>query len=99
MEIKEILTKAELKAEVLRHPKVLVKFFTETCMPCKKMSKLIGESDIEIPVVKINASENIDLAREFSISAVPVLVYFKDGEPINTIHGVVSIEKIKDIIK
>ena len=99
MEIKEILTKEELKAEVRRNPKLLVKFFTETCAPCKKMTKLIIDSDLEVPVVKINAVEHMDLAREFSISAVPTILYFKDGTPLHSLHGMVSIEKIKDLIK
>ena len=81
--------------------RVLIKFYSISCAPCRKLAKLISESDLEeiIPIYKINAVDNLELSDKYSISAVPCILYFVNGEPVHSFHGLVSINKIKEMIK
>ena len=68
----------------------LVDFYTDTCTPCKKMvpilEELAGELSGKIKIMKVNAGENLDLAKKYEIRAVPTYVLFKNGakDKINT---------------
>lgn len=86
---------------IKNNERVLIKFYTISCAPCRKLAKLISESDLEdfIPVYKVDAIELEELSDKYSISAVPCLMYFVNGKPIHSFHGLVSVDKIKEMIK
>jgi thioredoxin 1 len=62
---------------------VLLDVYTPNCGPCKAMSpiidKLSDELKSKIKIVKLNASEDNDLASSLRVSAVPTLVAFREG--------------------
>lgn len=96
--MKEINCLDEFYNIIKDNHKVLIKFYSISCAPCRKLCALIDKSDINTPVYKIDAIEFEELSDKYSISAVPTILYFIDGEPVNKIHGLVSIDKIKEII-
>jgi thioredoxin 1 len=66
---------------------VVVDFSAEWCGPCKMLAPwLAAKTDVKI--VKIDVDECHDLAIKYSISAVPTLVYFKDGQAVAKTVGV-----------
>lgn len=78
--------------EVLKADKpVLVDFWAEWCMPCRKVSPLLEEIAGEMPdklrVVKMNADENPATVRAYRIMSLPTLTLFKDGEPVKQVVG------------
>lgn len=97
----EIRSVEEFNNIIKSNEKVLIKFYSISCAPCRKLGKLINDSDLHefIKIYKINATDFLEISDKYSISAVPCILYFVNGEPIHSFHGLVSINKIKEMIK
>ena len=79
-------------AEVLESDMpVMVDFYATWCGPCKTLTpiveKLAGEYEGRIKVGKINIDEAPQTPVQFSVRAVPTIVFFKDGQAVNTMVG------------
>jgi len=68
---------------------VLIDFWADWCGPCKKLGPIIDEISEEtgLLVGKLNVDENTKKSQEFSVSSIPTMVLFKDGQPVKTIVG------------
>ena len=68
---------------------ILVDFWAEWCGPCKRMLPILEEVDSEglVLIGKLNVDENPKKSAEYSISSIPTMVLFKDGEPVHRIVG------------
>lgn len=77
---------------------VLVDFYAPWCGPCQMMAKILEEVNVQmaqqIRVVKINTDLYPAIATQFRIEALPTLVLFKAGQPIDRIEGVVRAEQL-----
>src|SRR5574344_842396 len=70
---------------------VLVDFWATWCGPCRKLSPVLDEISEElgekVKIVKVNADENLKIAREYSISGLPSLLVFVNGKPVERMVG------------
>jgi len=79
------LTDANFEAEVTKSDTpVLVDFWAEWCMPCKMLAPAVEELAEEfagrVKVCKLDTDTARETAMKFSISAIPTLMLFKDGQ-------------------
>lgn len=77
---------------------VLVDFYATWCGPCQLMAPILEQVSQQIgdrvQVVKIDSDRYPRLASQYQIAALPTLVLFKNGEPVDRIEGVVQAPQI-----
>ena len=81
---------------------VLVDFYATWCGPCKMLAPVVSEIEEEykekLEVYKVNIDENQELALKYDIMSIPTLMFFKNGEVVNTSVGFRSKSELKDTI-
>lgn len=63
------------------------------CVPCKQMTKILQEianEQEEVKIAKIDIEESPQIAAELGVLNIPVLVFFKDGQPVDRLAGIKS---------
>ena len=88
------ITDENFEQEVCKEEKVtLVDFWATWCGHCRKLSPLLDDLSVEyegkVKFVKIKADENLQTAQKYSISGVPCLLVFKNGEPVERMVNIV----------
>lgn len=77
---------------------VLVEFYSDTCIPCKQLSPILGdiEDDYEetVTVYKVNVNFDAELAGDYQVMSSPTLILFKDGEAVDRKKGLVKKEEL-----
>lgn len=77
---------------------VLVDFYATWCGPCKVMSPILEQVGANLrdrlQVVKIDTDHYPTIASEYQIQALPTLVLFKNGQPVERIEGVVNANQL-----
>ena len=96
------ITTDNFEEEVLNSEKpVLIDFFATWCGPCTMLAPVVAEIAQErsdIKVGKVNVDDEPALANKFGVSSIPMLVYFKDGNAVNSVIGYRPKEDILAII-
>lgn len=97
------ISKDNFEAEVLNSElPVLVEFYSDSCIPCKQMSPILGgiEDDYEdkLKVVKVNVNFDAELAEKYSVMASPTLLLFKDGQEVERARGLTKRPKLEELI-
>ena len=89
------LTPANFENEVIKsNIPTLVDFWAPWCGPCRKIAPVIDEISEEykgrLKVVKVNTDENVRTAQEYSISGIPSVLIFKNGEAVERLVGLMQ---------
>jgi thioredoxin len=77
---------------------VLVDFYADWCGPCKLMSQILEQVNAQLQgrmrVAKIDTEKYTQLASQYGIQALPTLILFKQGKPVDKIEGVLQAQDL-----
>jgi thioredoxin 1 len=70
---------------------VVVDFFATWCGPCKMLGPVFegvsNEMENKAKFFKLDVDESGDIANKYGISAVPTMIIFRDGAPVENLAG------------
>ncbi|MBC8394091.1 MAG: thioredoxin [Deltaproteobacteria bacterium] len=90
-------------AEILQSEKpVMVDFWAPWCGPCKAIAPVIEELveafGDKIKFAKCNVDDNPVTPGKYGIKAIPTLIFFKGGDAVDQITGIVAKAKLEETL-
>ena len=93
------ITDASFELEVLQSDKpVVVDFWATWCGPCKMIAPILEEvaRDMgdKVKVAKLDVDSNNRTAGKYNIMSIPSLLFFKNGQLVDSVVGAVPKSQI-----
>jgi thioredoxin 1 len=98
------ISDSNFEAEVLQSEQpVIVDFWAPWCGPCKAIGPIIDSLAStyggQVKFTKCNVDDNPITPGKFGIKAIPTLIFFKDGEVVDQVTGMVAKSKLEETLK
>ena len=98
------VTDASFQADVLdSDTPVLVDFWAEWCGPCKQIGPALEEISDElagrVTIAKMDIMENPDVPGRVGVQSIPLMILYKNGEPVAQKLGAAPKSQLKGWIE
>ena len=80
---------------------VLIDFYSDGCVPCRRMSPILAELEERYPALylgKINIAAERELIEQYGVRSAPTLIFFKNGSELVRLTGVQQRQKLEQLI-
>ena len=98
----EAVSDESFEAAVLKEKKLtVVDFWAPWCGPCKAIAPILDEIAAEfdqVKCVKINVDEHKQVAGQYGVRGIPTLLFFSDGQLVETKVGLMNKEELIQLI-
>jgi thioredoxin 1 len=99
-----VFSDSDFDAQVLGHEGLtVVDFWSETCVPCKQLKKILIQVAEDVPdnvmIGTVNGDKNTDLLARYGVRGFPTLLFIKGGEVVETRTGVDRKQILKKAIE
>ncbi|KAK8607947.1 hypothetical protein V6N13_023391 [Hibiscus sabdariffa] len=88
--VKDVKSKAELDGLRQGGAPLILHFWASWCEASKHMDQVFSHLSTDFPnshFLRVEAEEQPEISEEFSVSAVPFFVFFKDGKVVDKLEG------------
>ena len=98
----ERLNKETFDSSINQEKLVLVDFYSDSCIPCKRLNPVISQleeaSANKAAFYKVNINFDLELAEKYGVMSAPTLILFKAGKEIDRKTGFQTKEVLEDWI-
>merc|ERR1711939_1175246 len=81
---------------------LVVDFYAHWCGPCKMISPTLAKAipqDSDVDLVTVNIDDQMELAANYKVRAVPTIVALRNGSELDRFIGVKDERAVKDFVQ
>ncbi|HUH35763.1 MAG TPA: thioredoxin [Moheibacter sp.] len=98
------VTDASFENDVIKSGKpAMVDFWATWCGPCRMVGptveELAKEYEGQAVIAKVDVDNNQQVAADYGIRNIPTILFFKDGEVVDKVVGVVPKAQLEEKLK
>ena len=81
----------------------IVEFYSDSCVPCKRMSPVLAALEKQYPeglyIAKVNIAYEKELTEEYQVRSTPTFLFLKNGEVVERFSGARKKEELEQLIE